>query len=84
MENSMKTPKEVSIEEFVDMVDELCFKYKYEIHPCVPRDNEVPHFEVSGNGQSMKFCYIDGDGISNGEDYQDYDDSWSGGFADNH
>lgn len=55
--------------EFLDKVNQLCWKYGYEIHPThpVPQD-ELPTITITGNDETIKLVYIDGEGIGVGGD----------------
>jgi hypothetical protein len=53
------------MKEFLDKVDELCWKYGYEIKPTHPIPNgECPTLTIVGGDESIKLVYIDGDGMS--------------------
>ena len=53
--------EKISAEEFVDKIDELCFKYKYEITPDFSNSG-LPIIMIKGNNDEASVLYIDGDG----------------------
>ena len=59
MEN--KNSKEII--EFINKLDELCWKYKIEIKPTNPIPNdELPTISIINVDEVVKLVYIDGDG----------------------
>jgi hypothetical protein len=66
--NKDNKPSE-KMSEFLDKVDELCWKYGYEFYPTIEgwtgRTNENGGYETFsciGNGEAVELVYIDGDG----------------------
>lgn len=48
------------MEEFLDKVDKLCYKYNYELFPISVEDGLF--IGIEGNGESERITRIDGDG----------------------
>lgn len=53
--------------EFLNKVDELCFKYGYEIHPTTKgwTGKGDKTIAIIGNNETQELFYIDGDGRGN-------------------
>ena len=61
MSNEMK--------QFLDKLDQLCWENGYEIKPTHPvPEGEYPTLTITGNAETAKVLYIDGDGIGIGSD----------------
>ena len=57
------------MKEFLDKLDHLCWEYGYEIKPTHPVPlEEYATITITGNEETVKLTYIDGDGISIGSD----------------
>jgi len=56
------------MDKFLDELDHLCWKYKFEIWPtekvnAMNEDGSYPTFVIHGNdGETTKLIYVDGDG----------------------
>ena len=52
------------MKEFLDKLDHLCWEYGYEIKPTHPVPDDVyPTLTITGNEETVKLTYIDGEGI---------------------
>ncbi len=64
MSNEMK--------KFLDKLDQLCWEKGFEIRPTHPvPQGEYPTLTITGNAETVKVLYIDGDGIGIGGDATD-------------
>jgi hypothetical protein len=57
------------MKEFLDKLDQLCWEKGFEIRPTHPvPQGEYATITITGNAETIKLLYIDGDGIGIGSD----------------
>jgi hypothetical protein len=57
------------MKQFLDKLDQLCWENGYEIKPTHPvPEGEYATITITGNAETAKVLYIDGDGIGIGSD----------------